>query len=136
METEEISIQERVAVSNSPYAGRLSGFWENWQKITCNKTILGWVNGLVITFRNIPQDVPPLVQVPAAQFSHYKSCINNLINIGAVSISEHEEGEFLSPYFLRLKPDKSYRFILNLKDLNNHIGAPHFKMEDYRTVLK
>lgn len=34
------------------------------------------------------------------------------------------------------KPDGSYRFILNLKNLNTFIQAPHFKLEDYRTALK
>lgn len=66
----------------------------------------------------------------------YNKVIRNLIDIGAISQAQHTQGEFLSPYFLVQKLDKSFRFILNLKKLNEFIEAPHFKQEDYRTVLK
>lgn len=34
------------------------------------------------------------------------------------------------------KSDGGFRFVLNLKNLNEFINAPHFKLEDYRTVIK
>lgn len=45
-------------------------------------------------------------------------------------------GQYLSKIFLTPKPDGSYRFILNLKNLNKFIAPQHFKMEDIRTVTK
>lgn len=39
-------------------------------------------------------------------------------------------------FFLAQKPDKSCRFILNLKKLNEFISPCHFKMEDVRTATK
>jgi len=45
------------------------------------------------------------------------------------------EGQYVSPIFTVAKPNGSRRLILNLKHLNTSIDCPHFKMEDYRTVL-
>ena len=48
----------------------------------------------------------------------------------------HEEGEIMSPTFLKEKPDGSFRFILNLKKLNENITKTHFKMEIIMSILK
>lgn len=45
-------------------------------------------------------------------------------------------GQFISPYFLVLKPNSSKCFILNLKNLNKFIKTSHFKLEDLRTATK
>nr|CAH7731121.1 unnamed protein product [Callosobruchus chinensis] len=49
---------------------------------------------------------------------------------------QYEPGEFLSSYFLAKKPNGKSRFILNLKELNKFIHGPHFKLENYRSLLK
>ena len=49
---------------------------------------------------------------------------------------DHEEGEIISPTFLKEKPDGSFRFILNLKKLNENITKIHFKMETIMSILK
>ena len=41
----------------------------------------------------------------------------------------------MSPIFTRDKRNGSYRMILNLKQLNNHIEYEHFKMESLQSVL-
>ena len=46
-----------------------------------------------------------------------------------------EEGNFMLFIFTREKRDGSYRMILNLKQLNNHIEYEHFKMESLQSVL-
>ena len=49
--------------------------------------------------------------------------------------SSLEEGDFISPIFLKPKKDGSYRMILNLKELNASVEAPHFKMESIRNIV-
>lgn len=45
-------------------------------------------------------------------------------------------GQFVSKIFLAKKPNGKKRFILNLKELNKHVFAPHFKMEDARAASR
>ena len=50
--------------------------------------------------------------------------------------SEHETCEFISTIFVRPKADGSFRLILNLKRLNEHIVYHHFKMESLKSVIQ
>ena len=61
--------------------------------------------------------------------------INDLQQKGIIKETTHEEVEFVSPIFIKHKPDGDVRLILNLKDLNNYINKIHFKMETIKTVL-
>lgn len=58
-----------------------------------------------------------------------------MLEKGAISECKPEKNQFISPYFLRDKPDGSKRFILNLKNLNKFIRPNHFKMEDKKVVI-
>lgn len=62
--------------------------------------------------------------------------INKLLEIKAISVCFPKEGQFISPYFLVDRPDKSKRFIFNLKSVNKCIIVPYFKIEDLRTACK
>lgn len=64
------------------------------------------------------------------------SVLSDLLSRGFVEKCVSSPDQFLSPYFLAKKSDGSKRFILNLRDLNKFLNAPHFKLEDYRTSLK
>ena len=61
--------------------------------------------------------------------------INDLLQKGIIKETTHEEVEFVSPIFIKQKPDGDVRLILNLIDLNNYINKIHFKMETIQTVL-
>ena len=63
------------------------------------------------------------------------SIISSMLNSGAIHSCEYEIDQFVSPIFLTPKKNGDYRFILNLKSLNKFIEAPHFKMEDTRSVI-
>lgn len=65
-----------------------------------------------------------------------QKAIDDLLSIGAVQECVEEDGQFLSSIFLVPKKNGKMRFILNLKNLNKFIETIHFKMEDFRTVLK
>jgi len=46
--------------------------------------------------------------------------IDKLLLKGVLKVSSPEPGEFISPIFLRPKPDGSHRVILNLKPFNDN----------------
>ena len=60
--------------------------------------------------------------------------ILSLLNKGVIIPSQHELDDFISPIFLRDKRGGSFRRILNLKTLNEHVQYHHFKMETIETV--
>lgn len=129
--------EELTTEVSTGIAGRLSIFFENWTKITRNKVILSWVKGFKIPFSEPPvQDKKPKVFIAEKELNLYSCAITILEKKGAIEQCSHIENEFLSSYFLVPKVDGGVRFILNLKKLNEYINAPHFKLEDYRSVLK
>lgn len=64
------------------------------------------------------------------------SLIKKFEDKGIIIETIHETGEILSHIFIRPKPDGSYRLILNLSRLNEHIDKITFKMETLRTALQ
>jgi hypothetical protein len=51
-------------------------------------------------------------------------------------IVENDEEQFLSPIFLRPKPNGEYRMILNLEKINEFVPYHHFKMDTFEIALK
>lgn len=126
-----------MTILEGDYAGRLSKFVDNWSKITQNFTILSWLSGYKIPFSIRPKQIRWSRNAPALlDSSRLEESIKHLISIGAVSKTLPKPGQFLSPFFLVPKPCGAFRFILNLKALNNFLEPPHFKLEDFRTVFK
>ena len=62
--------------------------------------------------------------------------IETLVNKGVIKHSSHEPGEFISPIFLRPKPDGTYQMILNLRAFNHFVEYHHFKMATLETAVK
>ena len=52
--------------------------------------------------------------------------IRKLLVKGVITKCEHEIGEYITPIFMRQKPDGSCRLILNLKKINEDIPYIHF----------
>ncbi|XP_056635917.1 uncharacterized protein LOC130444663 [Diorhabda sublineata] len=118
--------------SNIKLAGRIRLFFEEWEKITTNGKILGWVKGYRIPFNATPVQKRPQKppNLSGKLEKSYSDSITKLIDMGAVKEVTKCNGQFLSSYFLRKKPDGNDRFILNLKKLNTFITPPHFKLKD------
>lgn len=55
--------------------------------------------------------------------------------MGALRKVQPCDGQYPSSIFLVQKPDKSFRLILNLKNLNKFVHTSHFKLEDHKTVI-
>lgn len=64
------------------------------------------------------------------------SLLNKFENKGVVVKTEHEKGEILSNIFIRPIADGSYRLILNLSRLNEHVDKITFKMETLKSALQ
>jgi len=61
--------------------------------------------------------------------------IDKLLEKQVIRSSTHEEGEFISGVFLREKKDiNNFRFILNLKKLNELVTYHHFKMDSLASI--
>ena len=103
-----------------------------WEKITWDMEILSTVSGLHLDFRgeiDYKSSVYPIKFSPKEEML-LSAGIKNLLHKG----SQHESGEYISPIFLTPKSDGSFRIILNLKKLNDHLPYIHFKMETIKCV--
>lgn len=70
------------------------------------------------------------------EFKEMVTCINKFIELGAINKCIKTKNQFVSQVFLVKKPDGSNRMILNLKRLNSFIDTVHFKMENFKCVMK
>ncbi|CAB4025001.1 Hypothetical predicted protein, partial [Paramuricea clavata] len=117
-------------------AGQIAHCIDAWKEITMDLEILTSVSGEIIPFSTIPLqgNVPfqPVWKGPKCNFIDNE--ILSLLNKGVIIPSQHKPGEFISPIFLCDKRGSSFRMILNLKTLNEHVQYHHFKMETVETV--
>ena len=112
-------------------------FLSNWQQITKNSEILETVQGAKIPFCTI---LPPTLKnnpkFTQSETGTIDNGISKLLQKGVMKPSYHEEGEFISPFFVTPKSDGGYRLTLNLKSLNEYIDIEHFKMLVLNEILK
>ena len=120
----------------SQIAGRLKFFISEWQDITSDPTILSWIKGYKIPFVSVPTQLsePKERAWSISEEKEITLIISQLIKKGAISKCLDEPDQFISDVFLTPKSDGSFRFILNLKKLNQYVYTSHFKMEDVRTA--
>lgn len=120
-------------------AGRLANFVDNWRALTSDKFILNCIKGYKLRFVECPsQESIPFAPIlkESQNMSDMESTIEKLCAQGAIRTCTPCSGQFLSSYFLVSKKDGTFRFVLNLKKLNEFIPTSHFKMEDGRTASK
>lgn len=135
---EGLCIQEEVKVGK--HGGRLKHFVKRWRIINPKPTIISWIKqGYRLHFQGLP--LRSLSGQRKQQFSVFEKqqilkALNKLLVSGAIRKCSPSSRQILSPFFLINKPNGDKRFILNLKRLNQFVKSPHFKMEDWRTVVK
>ncbi|XP_036146143.1 uncharacterized protein LOC118646722 [Monomorium pharaonis] len=134
----EIPLEETLAGCEVLIAGRLSLFLAQWRKITTDREILQAISGYRLPFSHQPpaQTVEPTIQMSQEEIIICKKEIARLCKRGAIEPVSKCKNQFLSPFFLIRKTSGGWRFILNLKRLNEFITVPHFKTEDWRTVVQ
>ena len=86
-------------------AGRLKFHHEKWTKITSEKVILDIVKGYNIDFISVPFQAHPPRQPTLDKHEQIvlNALLTELIQKGVIEICAHEDGEFISPVFLRPK---------------------------------
>ena len=104
----------------------------HWQEITNDSTILQCVERIKIEFK--PGFIPFQANVRPSTFNQSQHDIvaveiDKLLLKGVLKVSSPEPGEFISPIFLRPKPDGSHRVILNLKPFNEFVQYHHFNVK-------
>ena len=106
--------------------------------MTSDKEILQTVLGLKLEFFGDPP-VKHNSHIP--QFSKEdESAIDlesqKLLAKGVITKCEHETGEYISPIFIRQKPDGSCRLILNLKICHTYILKWKHSSQFYHSLLQ
>ena len=116
-------------------AGCLSKYFTVWESLTSDPEVLQTVKGLKLEFDEFPLSSGLKYEVNTDDVESLKTEVNKLLKKGVIVPCDHEKEEFISPIFLRDKPDGSKRLILNLKTLNKNLEYKHFKMETLQSVL-
>lgn len=98
--------------------------------------MLSAIAGFKIPFITKPWQLkePYMLVTDKIEIDRVQSLIDKYISTGAIVVSEEEENQFISSVFSVPKSDGNFRLVINLKNLNEFVHAPHFKMEDYRTA--
>ena len=120
-------------------AGKISQYSENWMNITTDRYILNTViHGLHIQFESDPCCLCNRSEIlfNTTEQQIIDQLLENFLNRHIVESTSHEIGEVISNIFIRPKPDGTYRLILNLSNLNEHIEYVHFKMETLKNALQ
>lgn len=99
---------------------------------------MSWVKGYKIPFIENPvqYELPQNKSCSETDTKIIDDCVADLLKSQFISPCIPCQDQYISPIFTVPKPNVKHRFILNLKGLNKYIDVQHFKMEDYRTVLK
>ena len=119
-------------------AGQITHALSEWRTITSDPQVLKIVKGVEIEFA--PGLSPQQHNVRASLFNQKQQAIvtkeiETLISKGVIVQSSHEPGEFISPIFIRPKPDDTYRMILNLRGFNEFVQYHHFKMDTLEAAV-
>lgn len=133
-----IFLQSIVNTPENFVAGKIGNFLKAWGDITSDKVILDIVeNGFDIQFESPPCKACSRKEIKFNQQEQLiiDDLLLKFINKKVVEVATHESNEVLSHIFIRPKADGTYRLILNLRNLNEHIEHVHFKMETLKNVL-
>ena len=105
--------------------------------MTSDKEILQAMLGLKLEFSGDPPEkhYSYIPQFSKEDESEVDPEIQKRLPKDVIAKCEHEKDEYISPIFIRQKPDGSCRLILNLKTLNEDMPYIHFKMETLQSVL-
>ena len=126
-------------LNHEPFkAGKLARYSDEWSKLTSDWRILREIKGHQLEFKSAPvQERPPFnINFSSKENDVIRNEIDTLLAKGAISVSQHEEGEFISNIFVVEKKESGkFRVILNVKGLNEFVEKHHIKMDTLLSAL-
>ena len=121
-----------------PPGGRLRFFLPAWQKVTSDPWVLSAVEGVCLPWICQPYQPrwPSVRKFPADQEAVLQEEVAALLEKQAIMEIPVQElpNSFLSELFVIPKPNGKWRPIIDLRELNHFVEAPHFKMEGIQTM--
>jgi len=126
-----------ISLNENFVGGNLSNHLDSWTNLTSDKEVLNTIKGLKIDI-----DVNLIIKnAPKSHFSEKMSIIidneiEKLTLKQAITQCDREPNDFISPIFLKKKPDGSHRMILNLKRMNKQTKKIHFKMDTITSIMR
>ena len=139
-EVSESSIESIIANQTPFKAGGLQHFLYEWKKITSDPFVLDAVVHCYIVFDWVPEVLSgatrPYHSFTEAEQTIIDNEVEKFLLKGVIRLSLYEDGQVISPIFVRPKKDGSHRVIFNLKRLNEAISYHHFKMNTLGTAIK
>ena len=114
-------------------------FSRQWEEITHHPSILQFVKGTKIEFKPGVTHFQTCVQ--PSTFNQSRSDIaaleiDKLLSKVVLHVSLEEEREFISPVFVRSKPDRTFHVILSLQCFNEFVQGYHFKLDTLESVIR
>ena len=124
----------------TPVGGRLSNFVEGWKRITNDPYVLSIVaKGYRLRFTSPPllRQIPSEIRSPQdpQEILGMREQISIMLQKNAITQVPPDSPGFYSNVFLVRKSTGGWRPVINLKNLNAHIHAPHFRMFTTGSVL-
>ena len=124
----------------SPVGGRLSNFVEGWKRITNDPYVLSIVTkGYRLRFTSPPllRQIPWEIRSPQdpKEVLGMREQITLMLQKNAITEVAPDSPGFYSNVFLVRKASGGWRPVIDLKNLNAHIHAPHFRMFTTSSVL-
>ena len=124
----------------SPVGGRLSNFVEGWKRITNDPYVLSIVaKGYRLRFTSPPllRQIPWEIRSPQdpKEVLGMREQITIMLQKNAITEVPPDSPGFYSNVFLVRKASGGWRPVIDLKNLNAHIHAPHFRMFTTSSIL-
>ena len=127
-------MQNIPSQTDLPLGGRITHFYDNWEKITQDTWVLDAVTGHKLEFTETPhQAYVPKMHVTLEEAALIDLEVQALHQNNAISRVSNQNScrtnQFVSPLFTVPKKGGGHRPVINLKMLNQFIEYQHFKME-------
>lgn len=117
--------------------GNIVNRLRNWERLTSDPFILGYVKGVTLDFLSWPSQnhAPRPYRLNVEQSKFVDKELDTLIEKEIIETVPDTSGHYISNIFLRPKPNGSFRMIIDLSLLNNDIEKRHFKMQHLEVAI-